>query len=69
VREIKDMFDISHFRPEFSTQRMKDAKPLNEMVMLDGFIVPIKTLPDNLPHIVREARAKGDDRVYQTQTA
>ena len=63
---IKDMFKMWHFSPEFSTQMMAESNPISQMVMVDGFIVPIKSLPDELQQMVRDARAKGDDIVFHT---
>jgi hypothetical protein len=31
------------------------------MVRIDGFIVPLDSLPDDLQQIVRDARARGED--------
>ena len=67
AREIKDMFDMWHFSPDFSTQRMTANNPFNQMVMVDGYIVPIDTLPDDLQQMVREARTKGEDIEFQTK--
>jgi len=67
AREIKDMFDLWHFSPEFSTERMAESNPLNQMVMVDGFIVPINTLSDDLQQMVREARARGGDIEFKTK--
>lgn len=67
AREIKDMFDMWHFSPEFSTERMTQSNPLNQMVMVDGFIVPIASLPDDLQQSVREARARGEDIEFHTR--
>jgi hypothetical protein len=61
AREIKDMFNMGYFNPEFSTQRTAESNPFNQMVMVDGLIVPIDTLPDDLQQMVRELRAKGED--------
>lgn len=66
AREIKDMFDMWHFSPEFSTQRMKESNPFTQMVMVDGFIVPIDTIPDDLQQMVRDARARGEDIEFHT---
>jgi hypothetical protein len=63
---IKDMFDMWHFSPEFSTQRMAESNPFSQMVMVDGFIVPIQSLSDELQQMVREARAKGEDIEFHT---
>ena len=67
AREIKDMFDMWYFNPEFSTQRMAESNPFSQMVMVDGLIVPIDTLPDDLQQMVRELRAKGEDIEFQTK--
>lgn len=67
AREIKDMFDIWYFSPEFSTQRMIELNPFNQMVMVDGFIVPIDTLPDDLQKMVKDARTRGEDIEFHTK--
>jgi Domain of unknown function (DUF6398) len=61
AREIRDMFNMSYYSPEFSTQRMTENNPLNNMVMVDGFIVPISTLPEDIQRKVKEARSRGVD--------
>ena len=67
AREIKDTLDMWHFDSEFSTQRMTESNPLNRMVMVDGFIRPIDTLPENLQQMVKEARARGEDIGFRTK--
>jgi hypothetical protein len=67
AREIKEILNIGYFNPEFSTQRMTESNPINKMVMVDGFIVPLNTLPENLQQDVREARAKGGDLEFFTK--
>ncbi len=66
ARQIKDMFDMWHFNPEFSTQKMTESNPFHKMVMVDGFIVPIDTLPEDLQQMVRDARARGEDIEFHT---
>ena len=67
AREIRDMFNLSYYSPEFSIQRMSDSNPFNKMVMVDGFIVPLNTLPDDLQQMVREARAVGKEIEFHTR--
>lgn len=67
ARQIHDMFEMGHYSPEFSTQRMTESNPFNRMVLVDGFIVPIDTLSDDLQKMVREARAKGEDIEFHTR--
>lgn len=67
AREIRDMFNLAYYNPEFSTKGMAENNPINKMVMLDGFIVPIDTLPIYLQEMVKEARAKGKDIEFHTK--
>ena len=61
------MFDMWHFSPEFSTEKMSKDNPFNNMVMVDGFIVPIDTLPVDLQEMVKEARSRVEDIEFQTE--
>jgi len=67
AREIKDMLNLWHFDSEFSTKRMSESNPFNNLVMVDGLIVPMDTLPENLQQMVRDARARGEDIEFQTK--
>lgn len=67
ARQIKDMFDMWHFSPEFSTQKMTEGNPFNKMVMVDGFIVPLDTIPEDLQELVKKERAEGRDIELTTQ--
>ena len=64
---IKDMFGLRHFDPDFSTQAMAEENPFNNMVMVDGFIVPLDSIPEELQKEVREARARGEDIEFETR--
>ncbi len=66
-RQIKDMLDIYYYHPELSTQHMLSTNPLNDMVMVDGFIVPLTTLPEEYQEMVRQARAEGKDIEFTTE--
>lgn len=68
AKQIKDMFDLWHFNPECSTQRMSESNPLNNMVMVDGFIVPLSTLPEDIQQNVRTEREAGRDIEFTTQS-
>ncbi len=67
ARQIKDMFDMWQFSPEFSTQKMKAENPFNNLVMVDGFIVPLDTLSSDLQEMVKEARSRGEDIEFHTK--
>jgi len=63
---IKDMFDLCHFSPEFSTQKMNESSPFNNMVMVDGFIVPLSSIPEDLQEVVKKERSEGRDIEFRT---
>lgn len=66
-RNIQDMFNMSYFDAEFSTNQMNDQNPFNNMVMVDGYIVPLNSLPKEYQEMVKQARAKGEDIEFHTK--
>jgi len=66
ARVIKDMFDMWHFSPEFSTQNMEQSNPFNNYVIVDDLIVPISSLSLEMQQVVQEERAKGNDISFTT---
>jgi hypothetical protein len=67
ARKIKKMFDMRYFDSEFSTRDMEQSNPFNQMVMVDGFIVPLENLPQEQQEMVRQARAEGKDIAFTTE--
>jgi len=67
ARDLKKMFGLQYFDTEFSTKYMLSSNPFNDMVMVDGFIVPLSSLPEEYQEMVRKARAEGDDIVFTTE--
>lgn len=67
ARQIKEMFRMGYFSPDFSTQKMKEGNPLNNMVMVDGFIVPLDSIPEHLQEFVKKERAEGRDVEFTTE--
>lgn len=65
---IRDMFQMDLFNPDFSTSHRYQNNPLNHMVMVDGIIVPIDFLPEQMQQIVHQARAQGNDITFTTQS-
>ncbi|UUX92208.1 DUF6398 domain-containing protein [Methanoplanus endosymbiosus] len=45
---IRDMFKMSYFDDEFSTERMREKNPFNSFVMIDGMVVPKSMLSPEL---------------------
>ncbi|HCL00659.1 MAG TPA: hypothetical protein DHW42_11220 [Candidatus Marinimicrobia bacterium] len=64
--QIKDLFKMWHFNPEFSTQYMAENNPFNNMVIVDGYIVPLNSIPEKYQKIVRQKRAEGRDIGFTT---
>ena len=61
AKQIRDMFKMGYYDSEFSTQYMKENDPFSQLVMVDGFTVPLSTIPENLQEVVRKERAAGRD--------
>jgi hypothetical protein len=66
-KQIRDLFQLSPFDKEFSVRGMLNKNPLDNMVMVDGFIVPLDTIPINLQELVRKERAEGRDIEFTTE--
>ncbi len=64
---IRDMLNMNYFDREFSTNDMKEKNPFNEMVFVDGYIMPINNLPEEYQKMVREARSQGQDIHFTTK--
>lgn len=65
-RQIRDMFNLDRWNNEFSTSKMIDNNPFNNLVMVDGLIVPVDTLPEQYQDMVRQARAEGKNISFTT---
>lgn len=52
---------MKYYDSEFSTTRMKENNPFNNLVSLDGLLLPISILPPEVQEMVRNARADGLD--------
>lgn len=63
---IRDMFKMRHFDSEFSTQQMSKNNPFNDLVMVNGLIVPLSSIPEDLQEMVKKERAQGRDISFTT---
>ncbi|AKB45723.1 DUF6398 domain-containing protein [Methanosarcina vacuolata] len=65
AKKIRDMFKMRYFNEEFSTERMKNDNPLNEFVMINGFVVPISTvmkiLEETEEELLKELELEDED--------
>ncbi len=67
ARQIKDMFKMGYYDSDFSTQKMSGNNPLNDMVMVNGLIVPLSSIPEDLQEMVKKERAEGRDIEFTSQ--
>ena len=67
-RQIRNMFDLWYFSPEFSTKKMSNDNPFNDMVMIDGMIAPVSELPEELKILLKNERANGRDLEFTTDS-
>ena len=66
AKQIKDLFKMGYYDSEFSTQKMTESNPYNSFVMVDGFVVHISSLPEELQEVVKSERAEGRDISFTT---
>lgn len=66
-KKIRDMFRMSYFDTEFSVAGMTDANPMNDMVVVDGFMVPMASMPEEYQQMVKQARAEGRDVEFRSE--
>jgi hypothetical protein len=67
AKQIREMLDLRHYDPEFSTKKMQEDNPFNKFVMVDGMITLLDTLPEDLQEMVRQARAEGKEISFFTK--
>ncbi|WP_103865520.1 hypothetical protein [Aquimarina sp. I32.4] len=61
------MFDLWYYSPEFSTAKMEQDNPFNNLVMVDDLFVPLDTLPLDIQQVVQQARNEGKDITLTTK--
>jgi hypothetical protein len=66
-RQIRELFNLNRFDQEFSTKKMVEGNPFNNLVVVDGLFVPLDTLPEQYQEMVRQARAQGKDISFNTR--
>ena len=66
-KQIRDLLKLSHFDKEFSVRGMVNKNPLENMVMVDGFIIPLDTIPIDLQELVKKERTEGRDIEFTTE--
>ena len=66
-KQIRDLLKLDRWDNEFSTKSTSSSNPYAKLVMVDGFIVPVDTLPEQYQIAVQQARAKGKDISFTTR--
>ncbi len=66
-KQIRDLLKLDLWNNEFSTKRMRNSNPFANLVMVDGLIVPVDTLPVQYQQAVRQAQAEGNDISFTTR--
>ncbi len=66
-KQIRDLLKLNHYDNEFSTSSMRENNPYAKLVMVDGFIVNVETLPEEFQEIVRQAQAEGKTVSFTTR--
>lgn len=66
-KQIRDLLKLDRYDSEFSTRKLQENNPFNNIVMVDGFIVSVDTLPEQYQEAVRQARAEGKDISFTTR--
>jgi hypothetical protein len=66
--EIRKMFKMDSFSNfDFMTNTVKENNPAFNMIMVDGYFVPISFLPEEYQQIAKEARERGEDIQFWTK--
>ena len=60
-KTIRDLLNLAYYDSNFSTSKMQNDSPFNNLVMLDGIIVSLNSLPKETQDYVKQARADGHD--------
>ena len=66
-KQIRELLKLDRWDDEFSTKRMSDSNPFANLVMVDGLIVQVDSLPEQYQIAVRQARAEGKDISFTTR--
>ena len=66
-KQIRELLKLDRWDKEFSTKRMSNSNPFANLVMVDGLVVPLGSLPEQYQIAVRQARAEGKDISFTTR--
>ena len=66
-KQVRDLLKLDRWDNEFSTTSMQKSNPFNNLVMVDGLIVPVDSLPEKYQQMVRQARSEGKEISFNTR--
>lgn len=66
-KEIRDLFKMNIWDKDFSTQNMKGSNPMNSFVMVDGLIVHISALPEDVQAMAKSLMEQGITPTFYTK--
>ncbi|GHU75346.1 hypothetical protein FACS189413_19860 [Bacteroidia bacterium] len=67
-KEIRNLLKLGYWDKEFSTGSMMTNNPYSNLVMIDGFVVPISSLPEEYQEIARQVVAEGGKISFSTKS-
>ena len=66
-KQIRDLLKLDRWDKEFSTKRMSGSNPFANLVMVNGLIVSVDSIPEEYQEMVREAKAQGKNISFTTR--
>ena len=66
-KQIRDLLKLDRWDKEFSTKKMSGSNPLANLVMVNGLIVSVDSIPEEYQEMVREAKAEGKNISFTTR--
>jgi len=66
-KQIRDLLKLDRWDKEFSTKRMSGSNPFANLVMVNGLIVSVDSIPEEYQEMVREAKAQGKNVSFTTR--
>jgi hypothetical protein len=66
-KQIRDLLKLAYFDKDFSIRGMRNNNPFQNMVKVDGFLVSIDSLPEDLQEMVKKAKKEGRNIEFTTR--
>jgi hypothetical protein len=66
-KEIRDLLKLGYWDEEFSIKDLAKRNPYKDFVLVDDFIVPINSLPEEYQEMARQVIAEGGNISFSTK--